>query len=355
MDQRRDDLQQWLHDELGWEAKLSAASEDASFRRYFRICHGGRHYMVMDAPPQRENNRSFADVADRLCSCGVNVPKVLRADFERGFLLLTDLGSRLYLDELDSDNADTLYGDAIDALLCIQRDADVNGLPLYDRAQLTREMELFREWLVSRYLGLTLDPVTDRTLQRTFDFLARAALEQPRTFVHRDYHSRNLMYVPRANPGILDFQDAVAGPVTYDLVSLLKDCYIDWPPERVQEWLEGYLRQAGPSGRAGDIDVLRRRFDLMGVQRHLKAAGIFARLWLRDGKPGFLADVPRTLRYIAGLRPCPDEIASLAKWIGEVVLPAMQRRLDDNERDRLPPGKNKSYSRKTLTPPHKGV
>jgi len=289
------------------------ASSDASFRSYFRVATPRGSVIVMDAPPEHEDSHPYVDVAERLLAAGVNVPAILAADPDQGFLLLDDLGDNLYLAQLDEDNADALYGDAIEALVAMQSRTRCEGLPDYDEALLRREMRLFPEWLLERHLGLET-AAAQADLTAAFDALVDAALEQPRVFVHRDYHSRNLMRTRDNNPGILDFQDAVVGPVTYDLVSLLRDCYVAWPTERIEQWIAQYRRRAAEAGiETGDADTFRRWFDLMGVQRHLKAAGIFARLYHRDGKPGYLADIPRTWGYISALLGRHDELRPLAR------------------------------------------
>jgi aminoglycoside/choline kinase family phosphotransferase len=277
----------------------------------------------MDAPPDKEDSHPFIAVARRLFDAGLNVPEVLDQDLGQGFLLLSDLGSTPYLGALDEHSVERLYGDALGALASIQACA-CNGLPAYDRALLLREMELFRAWLVGKHLGITLTETQHAILDATFDLLADNALAQPQVFVHRDYHSRNLMVTARNNPGILDFQDAVCGAVTYDLVSLLRDCYIEWPRARVEEWVLGYQELALQSGILREEhehpQPFLRWFDLMGVQRHLKASGIFARLHHRDGKPGYLNDIPRTLGYIAALADRHDEIAPLCVFVRDEVL-----------------------------------
>ncbi len=288
------------------------ASSDASFRNYFRVATSSGPVILMDAPPEREDSRSFIDVAGRLLECGVNAPRVLASDLDEGFLLLSDLGDECYLACLDDDSADALYDDAIAALVAMQRHGRTDGLPDYDEAMLRNEMALFPDWLLERHLGLDTAPVRAE-LEAAMDALVAAALDQPRVFVHRDYHSRNLMRTTHDNPGILDFQDAVTGPITYDLVSLLRDCYIAWPEARVDAWVENYRERAATAGLdVGEPGTFRRWFDLMGVQRHLKASGIFARLYHRDGKPGYLADIPRTWNHIAALLDRHDELRPLA-------------------------------------------
>ncbi|MDZ7829315.1 MAG: phosphotransferase [Halofilum sp. (in: g-proteobacteria)] len=296
------------------------ASSDASFRRYFRVATPDGPVILMDAPPEFEDSHPFVDIDQRLRDAGVNVPRILAADLEQGFLLLSDLGDDIYLGQLDADNADALYGDALTALVAMQAHGDCRGLPPYDAALLHREMALFPDWLLERHLGLDLRDARP-ALSATFERLAASALEQPRVFVHRDYHSRNLMHTARDNPGILDFQDAVAGPVTYDLVSLLRDCYVAWPDERVDDWIEHYLRLAGDAGiDTGDAARFRRWFDLMGVQRHLKASGIFARLYHRDGKAGYLPDIPRTWGYIRARFGQYEELEPLAELADRLEL-----------------------------------
>ncbi|MGH8545079.1 MAG: aminoglycoside phosphotransferase family protein, partial [Gammaproteobacteria bacterium] len=284
---RHDDLKLWVTQILKTgEFQLSAASSDASFRHYWRIRHRDRSYIVMDAPPERETCDAFIDIAKRLGEAGLNAPKVLAGDLARGFLLLTDLGTRLYLDELQSDNAGQLYSNALNAVVAMQVRADGRGLPPYDRDALMREMELFRGWLLAKELGLRLSAGQNASLDASFAFLAESALSQPRVFVHRDFHSRNLLVSVGNDPGILDFQDAVIGPVTYDVVSLLRDCYIRWPREEIEAWAAEYYRRALEHGILSGVSLTAfyRWFDLMGVQRHLKASGIFARLWHRDAK-----------------------------------------------------------------------
>jgi len=321
-------LRDWLADVVGArEFSLAPASADASFRRYFRLTFSeGDSLVAMDAPPAREDCGPFVQVETLLREAGLHAPEILALDLERGFLLLEDLGSLSYLDVLDDDSADALYRDAMQALLTMQREVPVAGLPAYDRALLEREMQLFQDWLLESHLGMVLDEPSRRMLGTATTALVESALEQPVVCVHRDYHSRNLMVVEGFNPGIIDFQDAVAGPVSYDLVSLLRDCYVRWDDARVDAWVMEYWESARGVGLLGDVTVpqLLRWFDLMGVQRHLKAAGIFARLYHRDGKPGYLADIPRTLGYIVSVGRRRAEVAGLAELVSGRVLPALQ-------------------------------
>lgn len=322
-------LTRWVEDALQTgPIQLVPASCDASFRRYWRAGVANRTFIAMDAPPEREDNARFVRIAMGWRAAGLNVPEILAMDLEHGFLLITDLGHESYLDVLDADNANRLYADALTALLAIQTRAPMTGLPPYDEALLRRELDLFDEWLLKRFLALPASRIDTPGLKAARTLLVANALEQPRVCVHRDYHSRNLMAsTPR--PGILDFQDAVIGPVTYDLVSLLRDCYIAWPQERVATWARSYFERAAQAGvlGAGHGDRWQRWMDLMGIQRHLKAAGIFARLKLRDARPGYLGDIPRTLHYVLEVATAYAELAPLVELIGKHVLPACQRQI----------------------------
>ena len=328
-DQRLDLLCSWLEQDLGWQDfRLAPASADASFRRYFRVTRAGETFVVMDAPPGHEDVAPYLRVAAMLAQIGVHAPAVLERNDLQGFVLLADLGSTTYLAALaDRTRAGVLYRDALSALTRIQSRgaAYAEQLPPYDERLLRFEMSLFTDWLLGRHLQLELSPAEWADLRSVLDGLVSNALEQPRVFVHRDYHSRNLMVCADRNPGILDFQDAVRGPLTYDLVSLLRDCYLEWPLEQVREWALEQRDMAAASGVAVGADPAQflRWFDLMGVQRHLKASGIFARLWHRDGKPGYLPDVPRTLGYV--VQACADhaELDSLGTLVAERVLPAV--------------------------------
>jgi aminoglycoside/choline kinase family phosphotransferase len=331
MDARTRLLLDWLAQDCGLAGfEIAPASADASFRRYFRVTLAdGATLIAMDAPPSHEDCGPFLDVAARLARTGVHVPRIHRSDLARGFVLLEDLGSTAYLGVLDPDSVDPLYADALDALLAMQRAADVVDLPPYDADRLRTEMALFTDWLLGRHLGLVEADRPPAFWADTVSTLVASALEQPRVFVHRDYHSRNLMRLAVGNPGIIDFQDAVVGPVTYDLVSLLRDCYVRWEPARVDAWVDDYRIAAQEAGVLVAVDSERflAWFDLMGVQRHLKAAGIFARLNHRDGKPGYLADIPRTLGYIVEVGGRRPAIAPLADYIAGTVLPRLADRV----------------------------
>jgi aminoglycoside/choline kinase family phosphotransferase len=319
-------LRQWVTEDLGFAgAHIERASADASFRRYFRLIRDGDSYIVMDAPPEKEAVAPFIAVAQSLLGIGLNVPVILARDAERGLLLLSDLGKRQYLgDLLAGHDVERLYGDALDALVRLQTHGAhaARGLPPYDRAALIREMELLPDWFLGRHLGLPPTSAERAMLERVFETLAQNALVQPGVFVHRDYHSRNLLVTDENNPGILDFQDAVRGAATYDVVSLLKDCYVAWPRERVIGWLLGYRERLERAGLdLGPDEELIRRFDLMGLQRHIKVLGIFARLFYRDGKAGYLEDLPRVLAYTREAAALYPETAELARYIDERIDP----------------------------------
>ncbi|MFL6547520.1 MAG: aminoglycoside phosphotransferase family protein [Povalibacter sp.] len=333
VDARLEQLRSWVQQLFGSHDFLIApASADASFRRYFRVTREAQTWIAMDAPPEKENMEPYIRIANMLVEVGVNAPRVLHTNFTEGFLLNTDLGGRTYLTEIDAvGDVDKLYHDAMDALVQIQANGKTHaaGLPPYDEPLLRREMQLFPEWFCARHLKLELDAAESSGLQNAFDALVKEALLQPRVFVHRDYHSRNLMVTSGkfgANPGILDFQDAVHGPVTYDLVSLLRDCYVAWPAERVTEWLSRFREVARAAGvdTGPDQKTFQRWFDFMGVQRHLKAIGIFARLWHRDGKQGYLKDIPRTLNYVRVAAGAYPELNGLRQIIDTRVMPVLE-------------------------------
>jgi N-acetylmuramate 1-kinase len=324
-------IHDWLSRELHLpQVRIEVASSDASFRRYFRVFGGASTYIVMDAPPEKEDVRPYLKVSHLLEELGAHVPHVHQADVRRGLLLLEDLGTTAYLQRLErGGDSERLYADALDALANIQLrgGAACTQLSPYDRSELAREMGLMPEWFLGRHLSLTLSAAEMELLARAFEFLILEALAQPQVFVHRDYHARNLMVVSERNPGIIDFQDALCGPIGYDLVSLLKDCYVAWPRARVEGWVEGFrtrlLERGGPAGTSSGEFL--RWFDLIGVQRHIKVLGIFCRLWYRDGKPGYLADLPRTLDYVREASARYRELAALAHFLEERVSPELPR------------------------------
>ena len=322
-DTRRDQLVAWLHALPARHAveaeSLQPASADASFRRYFRLAAGTGTLIAMDAPPDKEDVRPFMHVARLLRDAGLNAPEVLEADPAQGFLLLTDLGRDTYLTVLNDSNAAALFAEATEALLRWQQATRPGELPPYDEALLRRELALFPDWYVARHLGMTLSARQREVLDRMFGQIVAANLAQPTVYVHRDYMPRNLM-VATPNPGILDFQDAVIGPVTYDLASLFRDAFISWDEERVIDWSIRYWERARRAGLpvGDDFGVFWRDFEWMGLQRHLKVLGIFARINYRDGKPNYLADTPRFVKYVRTVAQRYDELAPLARLFDEL-------------------------------------
>jgi len=328
VDERRDLVVEWLrslpaHHGIRIES-LRPASADASFRRYFRVdaldAYGApASLIVMDAPPEREDVRPFLHVADLLHGAGLRAPRALETDVARGLLLLSDLGTTTYLAALDERNADALFSDATDALVRWQLATRPGVLPPYDDALLRRELQLFPDWYVKRHLGHELAPAQAEALRTAFDRIVASNLSQPAVYVHRDYMPRNLMVaeasLAEAGPGILDFQDAVIGPISYDVASLFKDAFISWPEARVIDWTVRYWEKARKVGLPvpGDFGAFYRDFEWMGLQRHLKVLGIFARINYRDGKPHYLADTPRFTRYVRAVTRRYDELAPLAR------------------------------------------
>jgi aminoglycoside/choline kinase family phosphotransferase len=320
-DARADALAEWLGTLEAPVGAIAVASADASFRRYFRVTldapwretAGGATLIAMDAPPPKEDCRPYVHVARLLVEAGVHVPRIIAADIAQGYLLMTDLGAQTYASVLDAASAPRLYADALDALVLMQRLRCEDELPPYDDLLLRRELALFPDWYIARHLGRALTDSERASLGRAFDVVVANNLAQPRVFVHRDFHSRNLM-VANPNPGVLDFQDAVHGPITYDLVSLLRDAYVEWSEERQLDWAARYwerARKAGLPVRADFADFWRD-FEWMGVQRQLKVLGIFARLHHRDGKAAYLDDMPRVMRYLRAATARYRELAPLS-------------------------------------------
>jgi len=311
-----------------------SASSDASFRRYYRIeakCPSGSYsYIIMDAPVEHEDCRPFIAVSKQLVNMGLTVPEVLAQDLSNGFLLLTDLGSTTYLSILETateSKADELYSDALTALVRLQERGSeaAQNLPAYDDKLLLTEMSLFSDWLLGTHLDIGLDKLEQQAWKDVQGILVKSALAQPQTYVHRDYHSRNLMVIDEGNPGILDFQDAVKGPLTYDAVSMLRDCYIAWPEEQVVEWQRNYFLQLCQSKQVAkdEWQGFQKSMDFMGMQRHLKASGIFARLFHRDGKDGYLNDIPLTLDYLVKVGEKHPEMHSIVELLETKVLPKL--------------------------------
>ncbi|WP_151702939.1 aminoglycoside phosphotransferase family protein [Nitrincola alkalilacustris] len=323
-------LNEWVKDEVvrlglpvSGEIQLEAVSGDASFRRYFRLSGEGVSWIVMDAPPELEDSHPFVAVASAWHQAGVRVPQIVSHDLALGFLLLDDFGNTLLLSQLDDNSADALYGKALETLVEIQQQSTAS-LPPYDEALLKREMGLFREWFVQQLLGLSPGKDTRQMLDEVEDRLVDSALSQPQVCVHRDYHSRNLMALADGGVGVLDFQDAVRGAVTYDLVSLLRDAYIDWPDQRVAGWVESYRGMLEKQQSVAEPELFLQQFELMGMQRQLKVLGIFARLWLRDGKAGYLGDIPRTLSYLYRASGRYPVFSDFHAWLGQTVIPVLE-------------------------------
>ena len=335
MTPRYNQLCQWLIQATNIsQPELEMVAGDASFRRYYRLhwnngrTHGkDTSYIVMDAPPPEEDCAPFVRIARHWFHQGVHVPEIIAQDLEQGFLLLQDFGDNQVLPNIYDNHpvADRLYKDAIEELIRIQQTTDLE-LPAYDHELLTREMELFKEWFCLKWLELDLSAEEISLLDHTFDYLSHNALQQTQVPVHRDYHSRNLMLTDEEKIGIIDFQDAVLGPISYDLVSLLKDCYLHWPASAVNQWRNHYLQEAKNAGLlATDYskDKFRQEFDLMGAQRHIKVLGIFSRLWLRDGKPGYLNDIPRTLQHLLEATGEYQNLNRFHQWLLNRVVPAI--------------------------------
>ena len=302
MDIRLQQLRNWISSELAIAPfEIEPASADASFRRYFRVTTGSQSYIAMDAPPEKEDVRPFLNAAEALSTVDVNVPEVFHENVEQGFLLLEDFGDRIYLDEL-LEEPESLYRHAIDALLKVQRgdtDNTARHIPRYDHDKLLEELDLFENWFINKHLGETLNADSELVLAQTKELLIEACLEQPQVWVHRDYHSRNLMITDSNSPGVIDFQDMVIGPIAYDLASIFKDCYIEWPRDRQLSWLAEYHAKAIQELALTpfSLDELIRWYDLTGLQRHLKVLGIFCRLNYRDGKEVYLGDLPLVASY----------------------------------------------------------
>lgn len=324
IDARQQAIITWLKDALHLEITgFAPASSDASFRRYFRVRCPSDTYIVMDAPPAKEDLASFIYVGKLFRGYRLPVPEIVAQELRQGFLLLEDFGGQCFLDGVNADNADSLYASAMDNLHIIQGiDTTKCQLPIYDSARLATEIGLFYQWFLRQTLHLTIP----RAVQKSLDeLLIKSAHSQPQVCTHLDYHSRNLMLTDGNNLGIIDFQDALIGPITYDLVSLLRDCYISWNEGKVAKWRGEYL-QSCTSLRDCSPALFSRWFDFMGMQRHLKAVGIFSRLHIRDGKDGYLQSIPRTLGYIVQIGAKYPELAAFSRYLADIVLPAYQEK-----------------------------
>lgn len=322
-------LQAWCEAQTGYrQERLEPVSGDASFRRYFRASNGQQSLIAVDAPPPQEALQPFIAIAERYAGAGLNVPQVIAADERQGFMLLSDLGSTLLLGELHEHSMAHWYQCALTDLPAVMSvtNTRLGTLPAYDQALLLRELSLFPEWLLQRHLGLELSSDEQQLWQRFVELMVDNALQQPQVGVHRDYHARNMMVVGPQQLAYIDFQDAVVGPITYDAVSLLRDCYVRWPQVQVQqlaEFLRQQLQQQNLLSATVSSEQWRRWFDLMGLQRHSKAAGIFARLYHRDGKSGYLADIPRTVQYLVDVSADYPELQGFNQWLRARVIPSL--------------------------------
>jgi aminoglycoside/choline kinase family phosphotransferase len=330
MDVRQELLQNWVIQTLSDknlaepQGSLLTVSGDASFRRYFRQPLVQGSYIAVDAPPDKENSAPFVNIANEWFAEGVNVPKIIHADLEKGFMLLSDMGDQMLYPLLEGGQEAAYYPKALDSLIGIQQTQ--YSLPPYDAALLDREMALFTDWYLAEHLQFPLTRNDKFMLEETFELLRESALGQIQAPVHRDYHSRNIMVLEDDSLGIIDFQDGVLGPITYDLASLLRDAYIAWPKEQVDEWAKLYFSKAREAGLIGALsdDQLMLWFDWMGLQRHIKVVGIFARLNIRDGKPGYMADIPRTFKYIREVSANYDALIPFNTWLEQTLLPFLE-------------------------------
>lgn len=327
VDLRRKLLLQWINQQLGSSLpELSLISGDASFRRYFRFNYDNTSYIAVDSPPQHENNHAFFNVANMLADNGSIVPSIEKIDFNQGFMMLSDLGDELYLSYLTPQNVDELYLKAIDSIIGMQAisPTKLQELPLFDSNELNQEMSWFSEWLVGRHLNLELTLIEKNIINEAFVLLTENALNQPQVFVHRDYHSRNLMISSQGTPAIIDFQDAVIGPISYDLVSLIKDSYIQWSEQEIYGWCRYFYQQLSAAGTVEQsFDEFFKSFELMGIQRNLKILGIFCRLQHRDSKSGYLKDLPLTFNYLINATAKYPELNAFYEFLKLRIQPAM--------------------------------
>jgi len=320
MDQKREkQMVQWCRTQLNDnKVQIAPLAGDASFRSYLRVRSHDQIFVLMNAPPEHEDTGPWVNIAKRLRNASLSAPEIYYVDRAAGFILMSDLGDTTYLDVLNEGNVDALYRDAISAIGGMQQRCRSDDLPVYDETRLRAEMNLFPEWFLERHLGLAIKASERMIIERVFEKLVASALEQPQVFVHRDFHSRNLMKRDWDNPGILDFQDAVRGPVTYDFVSLVRDCYIEWPQEKVMVWVNQFRDRLTKTSVIDDKELRFKRWvDWMGLQRHLKVLGIFARLNYRDGKAGYLKDLPLVLKYVLEVAGKNKDLGPFAEWLAD--------------------------------------
>lgn len=325
-DDRSHQILSWLTKDLDLEiTQFEPASSDASFRRYFRVTHNNCCFIVMDAPPAKEDTQPFINVAELFKQADANVPDIIAKNIQQGFLLLEDFGAINLLDRLNESSVDVLYSSALKALVNLQKNVNPENcfLPRYTPELLKKELNLFPDWFLQKQCHLSLTNNQLSLLNKAEQFLIDSACQQRQVCVHRDFHSRNLMHINDTNLGIIDFQDAVIGPITYDAVSLLRDCYVAWPEEKIEQLLNEYFLQLQEADLVqGSYNDFKRDFDLMGIQRHLKAIGIFSRLNIRDGKSSYLADIPRTLDYVINISKHYPELNEFHHFLRNTVLPA---------------------------------
>lgn len=327
MDSRQTQLKSWLEEVLKKsDFHLTPASSDASFRRYFRVHFAEVTLIAMDAPPEKENSAPFVAVANHLLGIGLNVPQILVSDLDLGFMVMGDLGNQTYLNRLNAASASDLYRDACDALVTMQKYPPMAGLPDYDQEMLVKEMQLFTDWYLAKHCDYAPTEKEVRLLEKTFNLLAARAVAQGQVMVHRDYHARNLMQTEHNNPGILDFQDAVVGPIAYDLVSLLRDAYIQWDEPLVIDWAVRYWASAKQADLPvpDDFSQFYQDFEWIGAQRHIKILGIFARLHHRDGKSNYLNDMPLVMQYLRDVCARYLELRPLLTLLDKVGLPTQE-------------------------------
>ena len=330
MHTRQNVLNEWLHTILPNESlTITPLAGDASFRRYFRLQYGKRSGVIMDAPPKQESITPFLDVGNRLRAAGIRTPSVYAADSVLGFALLEDFGDMLFLQALSQETPDALYTAAMTTLLHMQNTSVTNpSLPHFNPRFMQQELALFREWFLQEYLSLQITTDDQKLLENTFQSRAEAIARQPQVFIHRDYHSRNLLLIQQSTPpelGVIDFQDAMLGPLPYDLVSLLKDCYVQWPRDRVIAWMT-YFYTHLPTGSFDSLGDFQQAFDYCGLQRHLKVLGVFSRLHLRDGKSNYLRDLPLTLNYVLDCLECYSAFEPFYHFMQNVVAPAFMKK-----------------------------
>lgn len=332
MDARQQQLQAWLEEQYQHSVTLNPVVGDASFRRYFRFMHKNNSLVAMDSPPNLEDCKPFVEIAKALQTIGVTTPEIIAANTHEGFLVITDFGDQLFHHALNSSNVDQFYGLAFDDLHKIQSSENLSGVKLepFDEKFMRKELNFFTEWFLEKYLELKLDAEQETIINTTYDLLLKSAVEQPQVVIHRDYHSRNLMLLNNNQLGVIDFQDAMLGPITYDLVSMIRDCYIDWPKEQVEKWALSFYKVCLSNNRLDNIssEAFVKYFDLMGMQRHLKASFIFARKYLRDKNDFYLQFLPRTLNYIHYVANKYPELEPFAQFFDKIVLSLFKERFN---------------------------